>query len=366
MGDRRLAFVDWMKCFGISIIVYGHVAGSTINAYTSPIEAKQLGVACFLFVVGYTLAQERRRAVEVVVRRLFTLYVVGLAAALVLTVLSLVTANGAKLGNFLPFALGANVLMLQDGFPANPTTWYIATYIHVILLYVLLRNRFSLRLWMLPVALVAEIVLRIVFVRAIGPFFAYMALTNWLGALLWGALQGQRAETGASRPHWSGGIAVLAGLTALSLAVSGPMLAHPGFPFDTLVPGAPLAAALVASIATSAAYLGCPDALFRLTQTVPAPAIVRCFARNTLVIFIGHMPLFYFLEAHLGISDFWISRGIELLICLPGLALLSEAIMRVLQPETLRTRFMAVIDQVQRPSQRLPATDQASTGHAID
>ena len=52
--------------FGIAIIVYGHVAGSTINSLTPPIQPKQLGVASFLFVLGYTLAREVRPALEVV------------------------------------------------------------------------------------------------------------------------------------------------------------------------------------------------------------------------------------------------------------------------------------------------------------
>ena len=55
----------------------------------------------------------------------------------------------------------------------------------------------------------------------IGPFFGYMALSNWLVVLLWGAFQGQRDRANTKEPHWVGGMIVLAGLVALSLAVFG-------------------------------------------------------------------------------------------------------------------------------------------------
>jgi peptidoglycan/LPS O-acetylase OafA/YrhL len=366
MREEHLPFIDWMKAFGIAIIVYGHAAGSTVNAYTSPIEAKQLGVAAFLFVLGYALARERRTAADVVVRRLFTLYLIGIASAILLSAIYLLSSRGAALGNFLPFVFGANVLMLQDGFPANPTTWYIATYVHIVLLWAVLHNTFTLARWMLPVVIVAEVTLRVLFVDVVGPFFAYMALSNWLTVLLWGALQGQRAEADAPAPSWVGGVLVVAGLVALSITLSGTMLATPGFPFDTIVPGAPPAKALLASMLVTAAYVGCADALFRLTRVLRTPALVRFFARNTLVIFIGHMPMLYLLDPYLTDQNAWVARGIELLVCLPGLGLLSEVVMRVLQPERLRARLLTLLDLTPRPPRRVAVTNEASVGRSMD
>ena len=211
MRDHDLPFIDWMKAFGIFIIVYGHVAGSTINHLTAPIEAKQIGVACFLFVAGYSLSRETRPAFEVIVRRLFVLYVVGIALALLISVLSYTLAGRAQLGNFLPFVFGANVLILENAFPANPTTWYIATYVHIVVLWAIFGRGVRVTVGAVAAVAIAEIALRIVFVNAVGSFFAYMALTNWMAVLLWGAWQGQRGDA-ASRTtsDWMVGAALLA------------------------------------------------------------------------------------------------------------------------------------------------------------
>src|SRR5204863_1855775 len=118
----------WMKAIGISLIVIGHVAGSLLNQLTPPIYPKQLGVAFFLFAMGFGLARERRPRWQIVRNRLFEIYLFGLAAALLLTALAFWTKGDLNQNNYLPFLGGANVVF--NGFPANPTTWYIGTYLH--------------------------------------------------------------------------------------------------------------------------------------------------------------------------------------------------------------------------------------------
>ena len=70
---------------------------------------------------------------------------------------------------------------------------------------------------------------------------------------------------------------------------------------------------------------------------------VRFVARNTLIIFLAHMPLYY---ALLPLMMRWQIRGaarsdIYFVLCLPGLALVSEAVRRVVQPHELRDRLYA-------------------------
>ncbi len=330
MREEDLPFIDWLKAFGIFVIVYGHVAGSTINHLTAPIEAKQIGVACFLFVVGYSLSRERRPAVEVVIRRLFVLYVVGIALAIVVSATSFWLTGRMQLGNFLPFAFGANVLILENAFPANPTTWYIATYVHIVVLWAIFGRGVRVAGWMLAAAAIAEVAIRIVFVDAFGSFFAYMALTNWMVVLLWGAWQGQRAgrtERPSMRNLAIGG-SVLAALVVVWPIVGAQALAGPGFPFKSLLPGTPLGVAIVVSIAVSILYVGYADALFRVTQRLPAPAPVRLLARNTVVVFIIHMPIFFWLDDRLAGLPFWTQKAVLLLACLVAPTIFSELVGR--------------------------------------
>ena len=57
MTKPYLPFIDWMKGLGLLLIVSGHVS-ATADHLLPPIYPKQLGVAFFLFVSGYSLARE--------------------------------------------------------------------------------------------------------------------------------------------------------------------------------------------------------------------------------------------------------------------------------------------------------------------
>src|SRR5262245_7375136 len=132
MMRSRLLFIDWMKSLGILVIVYGHVAAATVDHLFPPIYPKQFGVALFLFALGFSLAHEERSSAQVLFNRLFNIYLFGLAFAVIMSAVAYVQLGRLSLSNYLPFVLGANVLF--DNFPANPTTWFIGTYIHMLLL----------------------------------------------------------------------------------------------------------------------------------------------------------------------------------------------------------------------------------------
>src|SRR4051812_30253172 len=118
MRTERLPFIDWMKCFGMTLIVLGHVAGAYINHLTPPFYPKQLGVAFFLFVAAFSVARDRRPWSEVLFRRLFEVCLFGLAFALLMSAIVFARQADLNESNYLPFLLGANVLL--DNFPANP------------------------------------------------------------------------------------------------------------------------------------------------------------------------------------------------------------------------------------------------------
>jgi Acyltransferase family len=264
-----------------------------------------------------------------------------------LTVCRIVTAGRLDLSNYLPFLAGANVLMLQNAFPVNPTTWYIATYVHVVLLWALVGHRLHVRLWMLPCAAVGEIAVRVLLADAAGPYVAYMALPNWLTVLVWGTWLGQHAEDEPTVRTELTGLArsavILAVLLVLWPVVGAGLHAYPGFPFEAIGTNAPLRVAVFVSIVTTLLYVGYPDCLLRLTRFVPAPLPVQFLAGNTLVIFIGHMPVFYALAPLLEPQlSFWAAKSAELLICVFGLGLVSELMFRALKVEALRNRFVRI------------------------
>lgn len=98
----------------------GPLGGSWNNYLTQPFYPKQLGVAFFLFVTGYSLAGERRSGLEVLFKRLFEVYLFGIAFSVLLSAITFMRISDLNESNYLPFLLGAN-LVLND-FPANPTT----------------------------------------------------------------------------------------------------------------------------------------------------------------------------------------------------------------------------------------------------
>lgn len=330
-------FIDWLKCIGMTLIVYGHVAAWAPLAVLPPIYSKQLGVTFFLFGVGYSLANESRNRWRVAYNRLFEVYLIGLSFAVLLTMVS----GRLMASNYLPFAAGVNVLV--DNFPANPTTWYLGTYVHVIVLWALFADRLRVTPRVLVLSLACEIAARTVLMLAAGRFVAYMLVPNWSTVFLLGYWYGQRK----AQRTWLSSWGTIGGLAVLTIAVGGWLTLSARLPLErTLVfmkwrAGTPLEAALVVSVMVSILYLGSTWLVFSIVGPLGAPRLVRFIARNTLVIFLAHMPLFYVVGPLLAQTGaFRAVRATALMvICLPGLALVSEGLHRVLRVRDLRDRF---------------------------
>jgi peptidoglycan/LPS O-acetylase OafA/YrhL len=98
MRPAQLPFVDWLKCLGILLIVTGHVAARPFNHLAPPIYPKQLGVALFLFVLGFGLANETRARRAVLFNRLFDLYLYALPLALIISAFAHVVSGRVSVG----------------------------------------------------------------------------------------------------------------------------------------------------------------------------------------------------------------------------------------------------------------------------
>lgn len=344
MDRPHIHFIDWMKTIGMFLIVFGHVAGDSIAPLTPPIYPKQLGVAFFIFITGWGLAREARDRFQVVYNRLFPVFLLGLSFAMVMSAVVVVTQGGLNKSNYLPFFLGINVLL--DNFPANPTTWYIGTYIHVLLLWALMLHKVRVRFWMVGVVAVGEIIFRTAMLDTGALFRTYMMLPNWVTVFLLGMYMRERGqEAKPSRlPVYVLGLTIL--LIAWTLGVN-QVAFDDAFPFRNFVGMAGPAAQLMRSACITFLYIAYPWLVFAITRCFPGCAILAFFARHTLLIFIAHMPLLFALQQPLRhmIPSYWPRIGLLMLILYPGLAIVSEMVMRLLQPAQLQAVLWTLLSQ---------------------
>ena len=324
MTVERLAFIDWMKAVGMFLIVFGHVVGGTVNLVTPPIYHKQLGVTLFMFVTGYTLARETRPTWRVVLNRLFEIMLVTGLCAVVSTIVSLAAGGRGQLSNYLPLLLGANLLL--GDFPANPTTWYIGTYIHVILLWALTRGALRPAPAFLVVVAVVEVAVRAALWSRFGAFPAYMALSNWMTVFLLGMHAARRAE---AAPRWTGAAAAVAVALPLAAGLLWPFDA--GFPFRG-VPAAGTWSPLVCSLGVSLLYAGATWLAYLVTSTLGRSSVVEFLAAQTAFVFVTHMPAYYGMFWLIGAWPRW-ARAVPLvLVCYVVLAWVGAAVYRWFRP----------------------------------
>jgi hypothetical protein len=337
MDKEYLPFADWLKTLGLALIVYGHVAAATSVRLTPPIYPKQLGVAFFVFVTGFTLARESRPAWKVLYGRLFEVYFIGIAFALFMSVVGLRFWGDANESNYMPFVMGVH--LFQNDFPANPTTWYIGTYLHLLLLWVFAIRRLPITKGLIAVACAVEIVIRAFMILMFGRYVAYMFVANWLTVFLVGLMMGSTARVVSDRRGLAflGAIVLGVGWPLLMLAVNWehtfPFMSPPG-PFG-------LPQALGVSVGTSAVYVAYTCAAFAAARTLRANAAIRFFARNTVFVFIAHMPVYYLLEWLLlkRLPAYGPRVTLEFVVCLVVLAVCSEGLNALLRPRTLRDRL---------------------------
>jgi ABC-type polysaccharide/polyol phosphate export permease len=322
-----------MKAIGICLIVWGH--STRTSMLFSPIYVKQLGVALFLFATGFTLAREQRPAVTVVFNRMFEPWLFGLTLAALLTSAGAATGSSLALSNFLPFAAGANVAF--NHFPANPTTWYLGTYLHLLVVWALLLRHIPIRRWMIVAVVASEVPIRAAIGSLAGPYVAYMLLTNWSSVFLFGLACGS-VESPARAVRRDAAIAAVA-LVAWAI-VDRSLAFLPDFPFMTVGGSSSAAGLLLPSVGVSIQYLSSVAIAFAVFRNVDAPAPVRALARNTTIIFLAHMPLLAAVNPVLDATAWTYPAKVlaRMVLGVAALAVLSELIRRLVKPARLRDR----------------------------
>jgi len=294
-----LPFIDWMKFLGMLVIVYGHSPGGWLWRPTDPFNIKQLGVVCFVFATGVSLSREHRTQARILFNRLFDMYAIGIGYALILSAITYFSLQELSLSNYSPYVFGVNVFF--NFFPANPTTWYIGMYLHLIVLWLILLRHVRVQFWMIVASAVMEVPIRAVLMHNAGDFVAYMLITNWLTVFLAGLWIGQNG----AKVRNEIGSALLLAMGMLGLLLVWPQfisvffgeVEQYSFPFMRISMDGTLSTLFTTSIAVTFLYLIYLIFIYQTTLRLPASKVVKFFARNTVFVFVVHIPLvFYFSE----------------------------------------------------------------------
>ena len=332
---KRCDFVDWMKAVGMFLIVFGYFFGDPFNQFTQPIYPKQLGVAMFVFIMGWGLGKVKAKRYQVSYNRLFPMFFWGTVIAIFISAISLVVINNPSLSNYAPLVFGVNVIF--DFFPANPTTWFIGTYLHIILLWAVILDRIPITPLILGACLIIEILMRSYFIGNSSIFIAYMALPNWLTLFVLGMYMCQQKDQDSSKGLMLCTLAWVVFLILWAVILNGLNVSQ-RFPFKSIQLSSDMMNALYTSIAVSFVYIS--NTLFSIAvfSRVKAGRIVRFFSRNTIIVFIGHMPLYFVIEpiVNLVFASGWPKRLCIVLIMYIGLSWVSEILCKAIKVDEIK------------------------------
>ena len=333
------SWIDWLKAIGLTLIVVGHVADTAVASLLPPIYPKQLGVAFFLYAAGYGLARERRAPARVVAGRLFDIYLFGLAIALLLSAIGYVQDGNLRESNYLPFLAGVNIGL--DAFPANPTTWFIGMYVHLLVLWAVVLRRVEITGGVFAGLLAVELVTRAALVGTGAVFLAYMNVANWIAVFALGMRHGQgRGRAWAPVPSFA---LLVAFAVAWTLFVV-PLPRAASFPLMrfALSGGGD---ALATSAAVSALYCLITFAAAGIVRALPSAAPARFVARHTVIVFIGHMPVYFALVPVIAgvTSGYWLRVALHLAACYGGLLLMSWMVFKVVPRDRLRDDILRTV-----------------------
>jgi hypothetical protein len=288
--------------------------------------------------MGWGLANETRPHWQVLYNRLFPMYFWGLAIALFISLFFMLTKGHPAISNYLPFFAGINVL--GNFFPSNPTTWFIGTYLHILLLWVFLLRKIKISLRLIIVVMLAEWLIRAFWIDIDRLYTGYMLITNWMSILMLGMYMHQQRDAKSlnkalfSLVLWC--LFLLAWayfFNALNLTLN--------FPFRTISLWGAVANNLFISAAITLVYLSNTIMAVKFYSHLPSNAVVRFFSRNTIIIFIGHMPLYDVAEpmARIFVESGWGKRAIIVFIMFVGLAVVSELLHKLLNINKYRTKL---------------------------
>jgi len=340
-------FIDLMKALGMFLIIYGHVVGDPYNLYNllaQPVHTKQIGVAFFVFLTGWGLANSTRQPLRTVFNRIFPFYFYGILFSLFLSVLFFFLKDNINLSNYMPYVLGVNVFF--NFFPANPTTWYIGTYLHILLFWYFFLQGKAIRKRHLAVAFIIENVVRCIFMAWDQDFIAYMMLPNWLTVFLLGMyLHKKRQEPTSSFVF----VLIIAwvGVFVFSTGVANVIGFDGAFPFREMTSDFSLSVPFE-SLLISATYIVHTLLFFEIARRLPGHGVISFFARATLITVIIHMPII--LETHKYFYKLFASndtaRIVFVFVIFIGTALISEIIQRNVDIKSVANKTWNIIERI--------------------
>jgi hypothetical protein len=340
-------FIDLMKAVGMFLIIYGHIIGDPSNLYNllaQPVHTKQIGVAFFVFLTGWGLANNVRPPKRTVFNRIFPFYFYGILFSLFLSVLFYFIKDDTNPTNYMPYVLGANVLF--NYFPANPTTWYIGTYLHMLLFWYFFLQGKTISIRHLALAFVVENVVRCIFMAWQQYYIAYMILPNWLTVFLLGMyLHEKRQEP--TTPFVFILIFAWAGVFIFSTSVANVIGFDGAFPFRNMTSDFSLSVPFE-SLLISATYIVHTLLFFEIARRLPGHNVISFFARATLITVIIHMPII--LETHRYFYKFFasddVARIVFIFVIYIGTAVISEIIHKSLDIKSMGNKAWDIIERL--------------------
>jgi hypothetical protein len=202
--------------------------------------------------------------------------------------------------------------------------------------------------------LVGEVIVRAALIQSAGAFVAYMNVSNWITVFALGLVEGRAralpahgtghvVDRGARLSPWTAAAFLVAFVVAWTMTLAR-IPVRTGFPFMTIAL-VPQASAFATSVAVSTLYLVCTILTVRAVRSVPAPAVVRFVARNTLIVFIAHMPVYYAVQpvVRAAASGYWTRVLLYLIVGYVALLIVSEVVQRLTNRLRLRERVLSAI-----------------------
>jgi hypothetical protein len=356
-------WLDWLKVIGMAIIVFGHTGGdSLIPGIFNPINPKQLGVALFVFVTAFTLVKEKRDGLRVIFNRFFEVAVLGLLLCVLLSVVQMIRIGSPNLTNYLPYFFGINVIW-ENAFPANPTTWYVGTYLHLLIAWACVLRWLPVTWWSFLILLGVEILVRASWMSVNRDFNAYMILTSWMTVFWMGTALGRRFESEPTlplplplplSPALRRCLAVVgcAAMMAGWLWVVKRLGIDKSNPFGRIVVGGTVATAITTSAAVTLLYSVYTPLIIGMVFGLPAGRLVRFLSQNTLLVFLAHMPVRDWVTPlyYPWMPGGWWRQLANFLVLFVGIAMVSEALRRGLRVARLRDCFVSKLFSKSAPT----------------
>jgi len=344
-------FIDLMKAVGMFLIIYGHIVGDPLNLYnqiTQPIHTKQIGVAFFVFFTGWGLANNTRPALRTVFNRIFPFYFYGILFAMFLSVLFFFMKDDTNPSNYMPFVLGVNVFF--NYFPANPTTWYIGTYLHILLFWYFFMQGKTVTKWHLVLAFVVENVVRCIFMSMGQDYIAYMLLPNWLTVFLLGMYLHEKRQQ-PTTPFVLLLIIAWISVFVLSTSAANAIGFDDEFPFRNMTSDF-VWHTPVESLLISMTYIVHTLLFFEVARRLPGHSVISFFARATLITVIIHIPIIFetaqYFYAFFESKDE--ARIVFIFVVFIGTALISEMIQRCVDIKSIGNKTWNKMEGIIRPS----------------